>query len=112
MMLNDKCDQRQKSRERRDDRMNNGRLTVDSEAASSIHENGIVILHLGNGRVFSSNETGARIWRGIEREESLKTIAAEISDEYQIPITSAREHISAFVADLECHSLIRREESL
>ena len=112
MMLNEECDQRQKSREGRDERMNKGRLTVDSEAATSIHENGMVILHLGNGHVFASNETGARIWRGIEREESLKAIAAEISDEYQIPITSAREHIRAFVADLECHSLIRREESL
>ena len=92
--------------------MNDGRLTVDSEAASSIHENGIVILHMGNGRVYAANETGGRIWRGIEQKESLKAIAAEISDEYQIPITSAREHIRAFVADLECHSLIRREESL
>jgi len=92
--------------------MNNGRLTVDSDAATSIHDDGIVILHLGNGRVFSSNETGARIWRGIEREESLKAIAAEISDEYQIPITAAREHIRTFVSDLEQHSLIRREEGL
>jgi hypothetical protein len=48
----------------------------------------------------------------LEREESLKAIAAEISDEYQIPITSACEHISAFIAGLERHSLIRREESL
>jgi len=92
--------------------MDDGQLTVDFEAASSVHENGIVILHLGDGRVYGANETGARIWRGIERKESLKAIAAEISDEYQIPITAAREHIRAFVADLECHSLIRREESL
>jgi Coenzyme PQQ synthesis protein D (PqqD) len=92
--------------------MNDGRLTVASEAASSIHDKGVVILHLGNGRVYAANETGARIWRGIEREESLKAIAAEISDEYQIPITSACEHIRVFIAGLEHHSLIRREESL
>ena len=92
--------------------MKDGRLTVDSEAATSIHENGMVILHLGNGRVFASNETGARIWRRIEQEESLKAIAAEISDEYQIPITLACEHVTAFMADLEHHSLVRREESV
>jgi hypothetical protein len=92
--------------------MNDGRLTVDSEAATSIHENGMVILHLGNGRVFASNETGARIWRGIEQEESLKAIAAEISDEYQIPITLACEHVRAFIADLERHSLVRQEENV
>jgi coenzyme PQQ synthesis protein D (PqqD) len=92
--------------------MNDGRLTVDSEAATSNHENGMVILHLGNGRVFASNETGARIWRRIEQEESLKAIAAEISDEYQIPITLASEHVTTFIADLERHSLVRREESV
>jgi coenzyme PQQ synthesis protein D (PqqD) len=100
------------NREKGDVLMNDVRLTVDSEAATSIHENGVVILHLGNGRVYAANETGAHIWRGIEQEESLKAIAAEISDEYQIPITSACEHIRAFIADLEHHSLVRRKESL
>jgi hypothetical protein len=92
--------------------MKDVRVKVDTEAAGSIHENGIVILHIGSGRVYAGNRTGARIWRGIEQKESLKAIAAEISEEYQIPITSACEHIRGFICDLEQHSLIRREESL
>jgi hypothetical protein len=87
-------------------------VRVDSEAAASIHENGIVILHTGNGRMYAANKTGARIWRGIMQQQPLRMIATEISDEYQVPITSAREHVSAFIDDLEGHSLIRREENL
>ncbi|MFZ0230680.1 MAG: PqqD family protein [Mycobacterium sp.] len=87
-------------------------VAVDYEAAASIHENGIVILHTGNGRMYAANETGARIWSGLAQQKPLHTIATEISDEYQVPITSAREHVSAFMDDLEGHSLIRREENL
>jgi hypothetical protein len=92
--------------------MKDVRVKVDAEAAGSIHENGIVILHFGNGRVYSANKTGARIWRGILQEQPLNTIATEISDEYRIPITVASEHVEVFISDLELHSLVQRQENL
>jgi Coenzyme PQQ synthesis protein D (PqqD) len=91
--------------------MKDVRVKVDPEAAASIHEDGIVILHIGNGRVYAANKAGARIWRGIAQEQPFNTIATEISDEYQIPITAVREHVSAFMSDLERHSLIQRQEN-
>lgn len=84
-------------------------FTVDPEAVRSFHEDGVVILHAGNGRMFTSNETGARIWRGIEQQLPLETIAGEISSAYQIARTTAREHTLSFLAALEQQSLIRRE---
>jgi len=83
-------------------------FTLNPEAAASIHDNGIVILHTGQGRMFASNQTGARIWRGIERQLPLDAIAAEISDEYQIARTTAREDVSRFLAELERQTLIER----
>jgi hypothetical protein len=87
-------------------------LTVNPEAAASIHDSGIVILHIGNGRLYASNGTGARIWRGIEEQLSLEAIADEISDEYQVARDTAREHIIRFLAELERHTLIHREAEL
>ncbi|MGO9677990.1 MAG: PqqD family protein [Candidatus Sulfotelmatobacter sp.] len=92
--------------------MKDVKVRVDSEAAASIHENGIVILHIGNGRLFSSNGTGARIWRAIEEQLSLEAIADEISDAYQIARATAREHVVRFLAELERHTLIHREAEL
>ena len=69
----------------------------------------MVILHAGNGRLFTSNETGARIWRGIERQLSLESIAGEISSAYQIARTTAREHTLGFLRALEQQALIRIE---
>ena len=81
---------------------------VNPEAAASFHDDGIVILHTGQGRLFSSNGTGARIWRGLEQQLTLEAIAEEISGEYQIARTIAREHTLNFLTVLEQHALIQK----
>ena len=84
-------------------------FTVNPEAVRSFHDAGVVILHAGNGRVFTSNETGARIWRGIEQQLSLESIAKEISGVYPIALDTAREHTLNFLEALEQQALIKRE---
>jgi len=86
----------------------NPEMKISSDAAVSIHEDGIVILHTRKGRLFTSNRTGAYIWRCIEQRLSLETIADKISSEYQIARTTAGEHTASFLAELENHSLIER----
>lgn len=90
--------------------MNNFSFTVSPEASASIHCEGIVILHIGNGCLYSSNGTGASIWRAVERKLSLEAIAAEIGSAYQIGVTTAREHVVSFVAELKRHALIQQEK--
>lgn len=84
-------------------------FTANPEAAASFHDDGMVILHTGKGSLFTSNRTGARIWRGVEQQLSLEAIAVEISGEYKIARTIAREHTIRFLAELEQHQLIYRE---
>jgi hypothetical protein len=84
------------------------RIKVNPEAAASIHEDGIVILHSRYGRLFTGNRTGARIWRGIERQLPFEAIADDLSREYQIAGATAREHTARFLAELERHNLIER----
>lgn len=84
-------------------------FTVNSDATASIHDEGIVILHVRTGCLYSSNRIGSCIWRGIERRMALEEIAKEISDVYQITRSKAKEHTLRFVAELERHDLIQRE---
>ena len=84
-------------------------FTINPEAVRSFHDDGVVILHAGSGRLFSSNETGARIWRGIEEQLSLETIASDISNAYHIARATAREHTRSFLTALEQQALIRIE---
>jgi len=87
----------------------NGReIKISSDTVASIHEDGIVILHARKGRLFTSNRTGACIWRCIEQRLSFEAIAEKLTSEYQIARTTAREHAARFLAELERHSLIER----
>ena len=88
--------------------MSNSSFTVSSEANASVHDDGVVILHLGNGRFYTCNGTGARIWRAIEQRLSLEAIAQEISSTYEIALNTARQHTVRFLAELELHALIQK----
>ena len=87
-------------------------FNVNPEASASVHDDGIVILHLGSGCMYTSNETGASIWRALENKLSLDAIVKEISSAYEIALTAAREHTVRFLAELEQHTLIQREAAL
>ena len=89
--------------------ISNFSFSVSPEATASTHDDGIVILHTGKGRVFSSNKSGALIWRGIEQRRSLDGIVEEISGEFKIAGTTARTHTLNFLAALEQHALVQRE---
>ena len=89
--------------------MSNSSFTVSPEANASVRDDGVVILHLGNGRFYTCNGTGARIWRAIEQRLSLEAIAQEISSTYEIALNTARQHTVRFLAELELHALIQQE---
>jgi len=89
--------------------ISNFSFTVSPAVAASAHDDGIVILHTGKGRVFSSNKTGALIWRRLERGRLLDGIVEDISDEFQIAGPTARAHALQFLAALEQQALITRE---
>ena len=82
-------------------------FTINPDAVRSFHDDGVVILHAGSGRLFSSNKIGARIWSGIEQQLSLETIASDISSAYHIARATAREHALRFLTALEHQALIR-----
>ncbi len=88
--------------------MSNQIFQVDPEASTGIHEGGMVILHLGQGRLYRCNGTGARIWRGIEQHLPAGTIAEQVSGEFQIALGIALEHTVRFLGELERHTLIHR----
>ena len=92
--------------------MSNLSFTVSPEATASVHDDGVAILHLGNGRFYTCNDTGARIWRAIEQRLSLEAIAQEISSAYEIALNTARQHTVRFLAELELHELIQQEAAL
>lgn len=89
--------------------VNNFSFSPAPEAAASFNDDGVVILHTGQGRLFRSNRTGAQIWRGIEQQLPVEVIVQQLSGEYQIELNAAREHTAGFLAQLQRHELVARE---
>jgi len=85
-----------------------GRIRLTRGLAASIHDDGIVILHVPSGRMFTSNRTGARLWQSLERQLPLEAIVAEMSREYGIDRATAWEDSTHFLAELERNGLIER----
>ncbi len=56
------------------------------------------------------NETGAFVWRMLERGESLCEMAAETAAEYEIPQKEAEEGILEFISVLESAGYIEKAE--
>ena len=88
--------------------MRNEIFIPSDEASTGIHEGGIVILHVGQGLLYQSNGTGASIWRAVGRRLSLEAIVDQVSSEFQISRSAAREDTVHFLTELERHELVHR----
>jgi len=73
---------------------------------ASVSGDGLVLLDLAGGLVFSSNQVGARIWQRIEEGQPARDIARQLADDYAVPLDRAQHDVAAFVADLIARGLV------
>ena len=81
---------------------------VVSEVRTSVHEDGLALLHIPTGRMFLCNRTGARIWQGIVKGLSTEAIVEEISRECGVARALVQQDTSSFLAELESRGLVIR----
>lgn len=89
-------------------RINGSDIRINPEAAVSVHEGGLVILDNNKGRLYSSGPAGAYIWRCIEQHLPLDAIAEKLQTDFQVELTTAREHTARFMEQLHANGLIER----
>jgi len=77
-----------------------------SEVKTSVHEEGLVLMDLGRGRVFTANAVGACIWRGVEDGASVESVAESISREFCVSKEQALADTAAFIGQLERAGLL------
>jgi Coenzyme PQQ synthesis protein D (PqqD) len=73
---------------------------------SIVDQDGAVILDIEQWLISTLNPTGAYVWRGLQRGESLETIIANLARETgQEPLTVERD-VREFVEDLKQKRLL------
>lgn len=83
-------------------------FVTSPDVSASIHDDGVVFLHVTDGCVFASNRTGAHIWQGLEQQLSTTLIAEHISRRYRISTVTAQADTARFIAQLEARHLVER----
>jgi hypothetical protein len=84
-------------------------LVVAGDVRASFHENGIALLDLTTGKVFLSNETGSRIWRGLVAGLTPEAIGEDLGREFGVGFEIASRDTSSFLAELERRGLLIRK---
>ena len=75
---------------------------------TKLDEEEAVLLHLETKQYFSLNETGLRIWEGLEEPElGLPAIAASLSEDYDIAEAEARDYVERFAETLAQEGLLQ-----
>jgi len=77
-----------------------------AEVKTSVHEEGLVLMDVGRGRVFTANLVGARIWRGVAEGASVESVAETISCEFRVSKQQAMADTVAFLGQLERAGLL------
>jgi hypothetical protein len=90
------------------DQISRNRFALSASAATSAHTDGLVILHVPSGRIFTSNQTGACIFRCLEERLPLEGIAAEIARVFGIDQATALKDTARFLAELGRNGLTER----
>jgi len=81
------------------------------DVKASIHPDGVVLIHVGRGTVFSANRVGAMIWSGAMERRSLDQVAASISREFHIPPQAVQQDAAEFLAQLAAEGLLVSDAS-
>jgi hypothetical protein len=79
-----------------------------TEVRASVHDDGLVLLHIPSGRVYHCNRTGSRIWQGLASGLDPASISREMSRDYGVAEALVRTHTSLFVDELERRGFVTR----
>ena len=79
---------------------------IAPDVKASTHAEGVVLINLKRGTVFSANRVGAVIWNAAAERWSLDRVVDSISREFAVPARTAHEDAAEFLAQLAAEGLL------
>lgn len=67
-----------------------------------------ILVDLNTKQYYRLNETGALIWRGLEKGNSIDDIVSEMQDRYDVSTAHARTSVEKLLLSLESKKLVKR----
>jgi hypothetical protein len=79
---------------------------IAPDVKTSTHAEGIALINLRQGTVFSANRVGAVIWNAAAQRWSLDRVVESITREFGVPAQTALEDAAQFLAQLAAEGLL------
>jgi Coenzyme PQQ synthesis protein D (PqqD) len=79
---------------------------ISPDVKASLHADGVVLINLRRGTVFSANRVGAMIWRATAERLSFDCVTESISRDFHVPAETAREDAANFLTQLASEGLL------
>lgn len=73
---------------------------------STVTKDGVVLLDVGNGRIFNSNAVGSRIWIRLQEGLDVDAITAQVGAEFNIPEERVRIDVEEFIEKLKANGIV------
>jgi hypothetical protein len=73
---------------------------------SNVSDDGLILLDIRSGQIFSANAIAARIWSGLERGEPLETIVDRIVAETGADAAIVERDAANFLDTLKVRALV------
>ena len=67
-----------------------------------------ILVDLNTKQYYRLNETGAVVWRGLEKGNAVEEIVSELKSTYEVSDEHARASIEKLLSNLETNKLVKR----
>jgi hypothetical protein len=81
-------------------------MTPSETIRSTVTKDGVVLLDIGNGKIFNSNAVGSRIWVKLQDGLDVDTITAHVSAEFNVPPERLRPDVEDFIEKLKVNGIV------
>ena len=83
----------------------------DKKTASRIMAGEAIVLTPMNGKIYSLNETGSRIWAWLDDRPTVGELVARMQSEFKVGEEQAQAHIITFLEELVARGMVTLSES-
>lgn len=77
-----------------------------SHVRANVTADGLVLLDIEGGAIFSANRVGARIWELLESGQAEADIAQRVAEEFEVPLGRVEQDLQEFIAALKARALV------
>ena len=81
-------------------------MKTAAHVRANITTDGVILLDIESGAIFTANTVAARIWERLLEGQSQAAIAEALAEEFKVPCATVEQDVREFVDSLRTRALV------